>query len=516
MTSKVLHNLQSDVFRNYFLNKIHLEKVIDFSAVSEHLFTKSKGAQNTTGPCSFIVHNWSDSSRSKNLIKHYAPKLNRLFRIFKILTIQKLDYKKISQQDLIINDWAWKVYLYGNNLDFKFIKHLKSNYKSIKEVTSNKRFVQGRGMQPNGESDPDTKHLQNIELIDSSKDLSRYHVSINPNTVWWIGKGKNKKIWDRATAFRSTKKLYEQGLFDGNTLLITKGLTSNYFAVAAYCDKRAIFRDAISGIKAKFSDDIILLKTLTGLLNSIFFSYFIFGIGSSTGIERKQVHNIEKFSLPSANNDLIATFTDEISTVKSQLKKLNNQKDKIFSEKIDLDLQKRQLEHKIGILEEKIEKEIHKIFNFTEEEKALINYSQEISIPLFRGESKPFEKVNKTHLKTYAKVFQDYFSQVFNRPNKYFQVEILESPFMIGLRFKIVKNKPKKWLIHKKDKKQELILGLLSTIAFEQITDRVFIQKDVKIVNKDSFCIIKPNEYKCWHEAVAYLDLDEFIPALLR
>ena len=40
--------------------------------------------------------------------------------------------------------------------------------------------------------------------------------------------------------------------------------------------------------------------------------------------------------------------------------------------------------------------------------------------------------------------------------------------------------------------------------------DKLFIQKDIRGFEKDAFYIIKPNEYKCWHKAVAYLDAYEF------
>ncbi len=514
VTSKVLHNLQSNVFRNYFFNKVILDKVVDFSAVSEHLFKQKGEKSNTLGPATFFVFNWN-SKNQNNIIKHYSPKINNFFFTFNTIVIESFDNKDIPQSLLINNDWAWKVYLYGNKLDFKFIKYLKSNYKSINEVISKERFVKGRGVEPNGKTDKNTEHLQNAIFIDANKDIERFHIAISKDTTWNIGHGKNERVWDKKTAHRAKKDLFEQGLFDGNTLLINKGLNSKYFAVTAFTYEKAVFRDAISGIKAKFLEDIPLLKTLVGLLNSIFFSYYIFNIGSSTGIERKQVHNVEKFSMPAINNKKIADFVDDISKTKAQLKKIEKRINiEIFDEKEKLRLQQIQLENTIHKLELKIDKSIHNAFNFTNEEKALINYSQEISIPLFKGESKPFEKVNKSQLEIYAKVFQEYFSQVFNRPSKYFQVEVLESPFIIGIHFKIVENKPKKWFSYKEDKEQELILGLLSTIAFEQITDKVFIQKDVKIINKNSFSIIKPNEYKCWHEAIAYLDLDEFIPAL--
>ena len=41
-------------------------------------------------------------------------------------------------------------------------------------------------------------------------------------------------------------------------------------------------------------------------------------------------------------------------------------------------------------------------------------------------------------------------------------------------------------------------------------------QKDVKGFEEDFFYIAKPNQYKSWHPALAYLDLSEFIEAFFK
>lgn len=517
VTSKVLHNLQSDVFRNYFLNQTQVDKVVDFSAIRKDLFSfKPKGAKKTIGPCAFLIYKWTDNSVSQNIVQHYSPKNNRIFQVFKILTIQKFDYKKIRQQQFIDFDWCWKVFLYGNLLDFKFVKFLKENFKTIAQLTDNeKEFVKNRGVEPNGDKHKNLDYLQGLTLIDTNKDLNRFILTLNKNTEWKIGRGKNRKIWDRKTAYLGKKEMFEKGLFNGNSLLISKGLNPFFYAVCAFTDKKAVFRDSISGIKAKTTSGIALIKSFVGLLNSKLFSYYIFSVGSSTGVEREQVQDAEKFSLPVSPNLKIADFIDEISDVKGQLHQLEQiNEGEMFTPK--LKQQKKELEQKAQSLENRIERVINKTYNFTKEEKALIDFSQTVSIPLFKGNSTPFEKVGKSQMNKYVKVFENHFTQVFNKQGKYFQVDVFESDFMIGVKFNVVKNKPKQIVNYQKDKKQTAIMEMLSVISFEQITDRIFIQKDVKVINKDSFWIIKPNEFKCWHEAVAYLDLDEFIPKLIR
>jgi len=517
VTSKVLHNLKSDVFRNYFLNQTKIEKVVDFSAVRKDLFSfKPKGSKKTIGPCAFLIYKWTNDNVSQNIVHHYTPKNNRIFQVFKILTIQKFDYKKIRQQQFIDFDWAWKVFLYGNFLDFKFVNYLKDNFPQISDIISDSsKFIFKQGLILNGEDANDASHLKDFDLLDSENVL-QYSVNVDKSTTWKYKKLNGEKvIWNREFAHRPKKELTEIGLFDGNSLLIRKGVRSDFRARAAYFAFPAIFKDSLTAIKAFHLDDNRTLKSLVGVFNSHLFQYFFFNLGSSTGTEREQVHNNEKFSLPVAQNPKIADLVDGISDTKGELHQLKQtNKGELFTPK--LKQQKKELEQKVQELERQIERVINKTYNFNKEEKALIDFSQTVSIPLFKGDSKPFEKVSKSQITKYVKVFENHFIQIFNKPGKYFQVDVFESNFMIGVKFNVVKKKPEQIINYQKDKEQTTIMEMLSVVSFEQITDRVFIQKDVKVINKDSFWVIKPNEYKCWHEAVAYLDLDEFIPKLLR
>ena len=60
------------------------------------------------------------------------------------------------------------------------------------------------------------------------------------------------------------------------------------------------------------------------------------------------------------------------------------------------------------------------------------------------------------------------------------------------------------------------LLEKVASFGFEEITEKLFIQKDIRGFEKDGFYIIKPNEKKLWHKAIAYLDVDEIMDAILK
>jgi hypothetical protein len=67
-----------------------------------------------------------------------------------------------------------------------------------------------------------------------------------------------------------------------------------------------------------------------------------------------------------------------------------------------------------------------------------------------------------------------------------------------------------------KTNEAEILKRLANNLSIEQITNtedsskNLFIQKDIKGFETNSFYIIKPNEYKCWHRAIAWYDVAEF------
>ena len=69
-----------------------------------------------------------------------------------------------------------------------------------------------------------------------------------------------------------------------------------------------------------------------------------------------------------------------------------------------------------------------------------------------------------------------------------------------------------------KDATDNQILKLLIQLSSEKITDRLFVQKDIRGFDlpEQRFYIFKPNEKRLWHKAIAYLDVEDFMDAILR
>ena len=174
---------------------------------------------------------------------------------------------------------------------------------------------------------------------------------------------------------------------------------------------------------------------------------------------------------------------------------------------------------------------IFDLYNVNCYERDLIDYVSNVSRYQFQ-ESKQNLVSNFTYnddshyrnrdlvLRKYAEVYLGEFQKIYS--DEYMQVEIYPLDHFIALNFVFSTQKPKESISYPKDKKseREVLNRLANNLSVSQITDttdptkNLFIQKDIKGFENNSFYIIKPNEYKCWHRAMAWYDVAEFKEAI--
>lgn len=512
VVSKILYKIsrkknKKGVFRNYFLNSFSIRQVVELSSVRHQVFgsnVKKTGEDKGTAPASIIFYkkeNDRDLIR-ENIIKHISLKPNIFFETFRLMVIEKFDIKEISQKTFIDEDWIWKVLVYGNILDYYFIKRFKEK-KSIYEYLKNsKDFTFGKGISKGGGDKNLIDEHKKIKLSINSKQkgLKPFFIEYSQNFL------------EHMEYVHRPRKLI---LYKAPVLLAGKGVSSDFKAKSSISYQDVIYTDAITGIKPLNEKSEKIIYTLESLFNSNLFSYFLLGTNSSIGIEREQSHDKDdKFSIP-----LIIDESLFLKTNSDQLKKLNTEKkDRIFE-----DFEKQNLDIEIKKIECLINEFLIQLYGISTQEKSLINYSNTVTIPLLKGNKEEKNKVISSvkykdeSLKIYANVFIEHFSKRFNSDGHYFEVEILWSKHVILMKFKIISepSKDSGCIVWSKIEDKKLITTI-TKLGFENLSDNLFLQKDIKGFEEDYFYIAKPNQYKSWHSALAYLDLAEFIEAFFK
>tara|TARA_B100001059_G_C17839699_1_gene591263 strand:+ start:11593 stop:14625 length:3033 start_codon:yes stop_codon:yes gene_type:complete len=494
VTSKLLYNLNGINFRQYFLDRYSIQKVFELSPVRKEVFNNSNDKAIAPATVLFYKYIGDKLNTDKNIIEHITLKPSRFFSLFKVFTITRNDFKKISQKQLKEYDYLWKVLVYGNYLDFNLVKRLKSDYPSISDkINDEKEFIFGQGIQIGGGNKNDvTKHLKK-KFIDARSDIDSFW--INTNT-------KNK--WSSETAHRPRV----DSLFKAPLILISKGFKNTFRCVSAYSNEDVVFTDALTSIKAIDNSKIDILKTIVGILNSSIFSYVNLLTFSSSGIEREQAHNREKFQIPYVYDSEISNYVHKISDLKTKLLS----PEIIFEDK--------KLKKEIDIQIKKLDNIVISAFSFSELEKTLIDYSTNITIPIIMKHNQ-YELLYKSIpfkgkiLYDFANLFLHKFKNMYIEFNQKMSVEIRHSNQIVGMFFKLTPIQANLNDISWNSIDNDNLLAKIHSLGIQKVTDKLFIQKDIRGFERDGFYIIKPNEYSLWHKAIAYLDLNEFADAII-
>lgn len=507
VTGKNLYNIESMSFRNYFLANYKIDRIFELSSVRRQLFSKAKkSGADVIAPAAVIFYRFSHGENTDDhVVRHISLKPNPLFDLFQIFVIEKYDSKEVLQEYFKNYDWLFKTLVYGNILDFYFVKRMKESYPAINQIIcDNNRFIFGQGAQVGGGEKNDASFL-----------LDRYYVDTKLKLLqpFWVYLKKDVK-WTHPVAHRPrNEKLYLPPM-----LLIKKGTTGDYKLISAVCDENVSFTDSITSVKVYDKRDKPILKLLSGLFHSCLFSYYFLNTGSSSGIEREQCHNVdEKFSFPYIFNEKIILLVENIQ----RNRELFNQT--VEQARIEISdtsaNQKRELLEKDFIsLQEKLDIELSNVFGLSKQEKALVDYVREISIPLISGkkDKELYARSPERVIEEYVQLFIDHFDNYFQELGKHFSAEIYQAKYVLGINFVISDEKPVNNIQWKKDQDDLRVVELLVNMSFSEISNDIFIRKDVKGFEENSFYIIKPNRYRLWHKAIAYLDINEFSDAILE
>lgn len=482
LTSKVLYNGQSKLFREYLLDRVQLNTVLELSSVRREVFSQSSDPA-IAPACVLFYQKKPDRGSGVHTVKHAALKPSVFFTLFKVLTIEKSDIQHVRQDLLREHDELWKILLYGSYLDFLFVSRLRG-MKTIQQEIKERGYETGNGVTCGKEHTRqyDIRSYVGKREIEYGQ-IEPYHIL--PSTVRWT---LPKAQWGRRPV-----------LFKGPLLLTRKGIDSTDFSCrSSVYEGDAIYKDAITGVHG---DDINVLRNMVGVLNSSLFSYYALMCMSSAGVEREQGLKKEKFSMPYVSGGMASHV-------------------KAIERKYD-DLEKNPLQPRdaaeIFIANErlKIDKVIAKELQLTEVESALIDYAIHYSIPLATGhavsESVSNNPKGRKMLQDYAGVFLERFDGQLGEGN-YLNCQCEIASDYVSVRFKVEKGKRSISFVKSETSG---LYALLLTLSVENLSDQLYLRKDIRGFEKDGFYVIKPCDQRLWHKAVAFVDVQEFVDAIL-
>ncbi len=178
VSSKILYNTESSskAFRNYLLRKFHINQVVELSPVNNKIRGGNHIFDDARQPAAVITFKYEPQNLPtyNNVIKHITVKPNLFFLYYKTIVIEKHDVKNIKQEYFIEYfggfDWLWKVLVHGSALDIHFIKRLKEDFKTVRELLFSYEQKGGLKMK-DGDKKIDTQKILNYDYLDAEKEF---------------------------------------------------------------------------------------------------------------------------------------------------------------------------------------------------------------------------------------------------------------------------------------------------------------------------------------------------------
>jgi len=503
VTSTIFYNVSKTTrkFKEEFLTTFCIEKFFDLSPVRRLIFEKKNS------PVSIVFYRLSNEKEFlTNIVKHNSVKTNQFLKNFKMLVIEKFDQKEILQKHFIENEWMFKAALYGNTLDFSFLKRISSLKLKVEDLIDNRKIFCGDGILKGTPKKEPFTFLVGLPYIENNE-VRRYYTPVKKNRIL--------KIED--TYLESGRKLNK---FVGHHIYLKNQTLNETELVISYNGETAVNKHDVTTITSRENPNE--LKYLYSILISKLHVHYQFLSSSAWGVSTRPAIKLKEY--------LALPIVKPKNKSKTELILLINQFLKPFKEYYKQEIRSESLPLNNTILSE-INNIINDLYGVKTHEKDLIDYALNVSRYQFQESRQhlvsEFTYSDKTHyrnrnlvLENYASIFLNEFKKIYK--DEYLQVEIYPLDHFIALNFVFTAKKTKSKIVYPKDKKgeKEVLKQLANNLSISQITNtedltkNLFIQKDIKGFEKNSFYIIKPNEYKCWHKAIAWYDVAEFKAAI--
>lgn len=477
VTSTIFYNVaeSAKAFKKNFLTTFCIDHFFDLSPVRRLIFEEKNN------PCAVISYHLSQGNKHlANTIYHTSVKSNIFLKYFKTLVIEKFDQKRVPQKYFIENEWMFKLALYGNSLDFVFLKKLVT-HPTIETFFKEKIHVRD-GLKR------DVLGKYNIENIDKSiidkEDIYQYFTPENifPN--------------------RDASKIHE--LF-GKYRILLKGQTKNESEIiVSYNEGKAIFRNDTFIIHSEEKTSYYIYSYLITNL----YTYFLFLTSSNWGIATRPAIRLGEYtsfpfaeSTPEVKQELIEMSKNFLTHFKNYYKE--------FTMGTPFNDIKTFL---------KINSTINDTYSVTGYENDLISYTLNVSRYQFQ-ESKQSLFIRRLDdeedtLEKYIDVFLSEFNNLYE--GEYLKADVYKLDYFIAINFIFQTEKPQTQInFISTITDEKTIFEILSrNISIAKHTHKLYVQKDIKGFEDNSFYIIKPNEYKCWHRAIAWYDVAEIKAAI--
>jgi type I restriction-modification system DNA methylase subunit len=469
VSSGVLLNDGAKIFRECLFSNICIKEVYNFIHTRYFFFNKAISP--------FLLLHFTKEAQKNTAIDYWSAKLDRMLMKTQAIVFTKYDRSLLTHQDLTDNK-TWKINWFGRHADYNFIYSL-NHLERFKSFVDRRRSGQGYKKGAGENKCPEISRLKYL----NADYLSRYSnlkFDISPKRVYFPGK---------------------MDVYYGSRLLIKRGISQegeDQRTITCRYEKRDFcFTSAIHGIKL-LNESVDNYLLFLGILLSSFARYYFFNTTSGWGCWHDDIHlDVELLQLPIPNIDS-SKKTEKVISIVKELRKSKN----IFA-------------YENKKLEEKLDKAVFDLYEFTDLQCNLIIDFCNVTIPFFYdsynsiGSKKVIVNGNTKWITDYAKCFAEYWQSYLDKD------EALKADLCIALSDNIIAIEffiadiEDNWDLSPKDKLWGSILSQIGeNMAIPFGSSKILLEGIVQIITDKSIIIIKRNEKRFWTKSLAYEDAE--------
>jgi len=469
VSSGVLLNFRAEIFRRCLFSRICLKEVYNFIHIRHYFFN------NAISP--FLLIHYIKQNQNSDAVDYWSAKQIRISSKTHAIIFTKYDRALLIHQNLIDNK-TWKMNWFGRHADIRFLSafdHLKKFSSFVNLDKAGKGYIHLPGKKKN----PKISKLKSVDL----NTFDRYN---------------NLSLID------SPKGFHRFGIVDvyyGPRLLVKRGISQKGeekgVIICRYEKRDFCFSNAIHGIKLLNTKEDNYLIFL-GILLSSFARYYFFNTTAGWGCWHDEVRlEAELFQFPIPNN-ISGKKAEKVISIVKELRKLKN---KSFNE--------------CKKMEEKLDKAVFDMYEFTDQQCNLIYDCCKVTIPFFYdpynslGNERVVANGNTKWIADYAKCFAEYWQSYLNNDEALrAELCVALSDNVIAIEF-FIADIDDDWDLSPKDKLWQTILTQIEKKLTTPLgTSKILLEGIVQIVTDKSFIIIKRNEKRFWTKSLAYEDAE--------
>lgn len=479
------HSQTSQRFQQTLLSTNQIRSVYNFTHVRRVYFS--------TAISPFLAIFFAPANREDafiNKVIYATAKRSYLIDNLQVVMLDKFDFHRIPQKQLLENNKLWKILSWGGVQDIQLIDEIKSNGPLL-GFTSD----YGRGYQKNRNGTHPSSEL-GVDLELPTEFFSRH-----------ITKNNLRRIPSRHLSHVGATSLYH-----GNRLLIKRGITERGEKLAeiesALADQSFAFRNSVHAIGLdKLTEE--QRKVVLGILWSSFTLYYHFHTCSTWGFWRHEIHLSEHLDLP-IRLPKSSKFTKRIVRLVDQLIASEDTKD-IFVDRTESN----------RLLEGELDNAIFDLYELTEAQQDLIKDFHEITLDFFyKGtKSNACKPPTPDNLSQYKQAFMDVWQSRLEPKGKELESSIffpVSNP-LLGISFELkklgtAKDRPPITDIAEWDK----LFHRLSHALPERLSHRIYLDRTVKALDGSSMLLIKRAEKRFWTKSQARQDAHELLTDVFK